>query len=263
MTRVAGRRRALRRLRPLLCVALALPALAALAKSPERMAFSAPVTVEADGRVQVGRIEGVQGKLDAVVREALEGLPYVRGRSRDGQPLASTVLTDGEIEFDREGDEYEVILVDFETQPRLLQWRPADFPVDRLRDKEEGFVSLVLHVAADGSVTGSEVLSSRHPDFTEAARAAAADWRFEPPGEALTVGAGFWFHGNWSYPRAPEIPCTVRARQAHLRGDDGCLRISETTADVVVWGSGGPYTEYVVRPPAPASIGGRRYVPED
>ena len=242
---------------------LVVPFAAAVAKVPERIAFSAPVTVAADGTVKVGEIQGAQGELAVVVRDALADLPYVPGKGLDGQSAASTVLVDGEIEFDREGDEYEVILVDFATQPRLLHWRPADFPVDRLRVEEEGTVSLVLQVAPDGRVTGSEVMSSRHPDFTEAAREAAAKWRFDPPGEALEVGAGFWFHGNWSYPRAPEIPCPVRARQAHLRGDDGCLRISETTGDVVIWGSGGPYTEYVIRPPAPPSIGGRRYVPED
>lgn len=242
-------------------LAVALPA-AASAKVKERMGFGATVTVSADGRVSVGEVEGVQGPLAGVVRDAVAGMDFVPGRV-GGAPVDSTVLVDGDVVLDPVDGEYDVILARFETQPRLRAWRPADFPVAELREREDGLVSLVLQVGADGKVTGSDVLSSDGNGFTEAARAAAADWRFEPAGVPFEVGAAFWFHGNWSYPRVPDVPCTVPARMAHLRGDDGCLRISETTGDIVIRGSGGPYTEVVVRTPAPPSAGGRRFLPAD
>lgn len=225
---------------------------------PERLPFSAPVTVEADGRASVGALEGVQGKVSGIVRDALSELPYVPGRL-EGRAVASTILVDGEVVFDPVGGEFDIVLARFESQPRLLEWRPAAFPASRLRARLDGEVSLILHVGTDGRVTHSDVVSSGHDDFTLAAREAVAGWRFEPAPAAFEVGAGFWFHGNWAYPELPEIPCPVRARLAHLRGDDGCLRISETTGDTVIIGSGGPYTPLVARTPAPPSAGGRRF----
>ncbi|HEU4813632.1 MAG TPA: energy transducer TonB [Xanthomonadaceae bacterium] len=233
-----------------------------LAKVPERQPFTAPVTVEADGLATVGEVEGVQGKVAGIIREALAELRYVPGHL-EGRPIASTVLVDGDVIFDPVAGAFDVVLARFQTQPRLLQWRPADFPASRRGAERDGAVSLVLQVAPDGQVARSDVASSTHEDFTRAAREAVAGWRFEPAPAAFEVGAAFWFHGNWAYPEVPEIPCPVPARLAHLRGDDGCLRISETTSDIVIHGSGGPYTPYIVRTPAPPSAGGRWFPPEE
>jgi TonB family protein len=54
------------------------------------------------------------------------------------------------------------------------------YPVQLLDAGVEGQVVLMARVAADGSVTGMEVVASAHPDLVTAATDAARQWRFEP-----------------------------------------------------------------------------------
>lgn len=253
----------------LLLAWLAAPA-ARAANLPERFAFSAPVTVAADGSVQVGAIEGFQGRLAEVVRAALEDVHFVPA-IRGAAPVASTILVDGEAVLVPTGDEFEIAIEGLETQPRLLKWRPADYTVGMVRQRESGAIALLLQVGADGRVQDSTVVHGEHEEMIETARLAVAEWQFQPPvdGQGFEVGAGFWFHGSWENPDLldlPDIPCSVQPQAAHLPGEDGCLRISETTvskgtrsgrASVSI-----PFVPHLVRTPAPPSAGGYRITRE-
>ena len=232
----------------------ALPA-AAADDPPRRMAFSAPVTVAADGRAEVGPVEGIQGPLADVVRTELARLPYIQA-NHGGEPIASTVLVDGDVVLVPAGDEFEVFIEGLETQPRLIDWRPADYTAPLLRSRQGGTIALVLQVGADGHVHGSTVAHGKNSHIIAAAREAVADWRFQPPveGQGFEVGAAFWFHGSWETPSLPDIPCTVPPQGAHLPDDDGCLRITETTGAVSVGRV--PHVPHLVRPPAPPSVSG-------
>lgn len=237
---------------------------------PERFAFSAPVTVAADGSVQPGTIEGIQGRLAEVVGAALEDASFIPA-SRDGAPVASTMLVDGEAVLVPVGDGFELAIEGLETQPRLLKWRPADYTMELVRERKSGAIALLLQVGADGRVQDSAVTYGSNKKMTRAARLAVADWQFQPPveGQGFEVGAAFWFHGSWDDPAflgLPDIPCNVQPQAAHLPGEDGCLRISEATvsrASRSELESGTvPAVPRLVRTPAPPSAGGHPFTRE-
>ena len=226
------------------------------ADTRDRWPFSAPVTVAADGSADLGDVEGVSGPLAEIVQAALAELPYVPA-TVEGVPVESTVLVDGVAALVPVGDQFEVVLEDVTTQPRLVAWRPADFPLPSLRARQGGVVTLVLRVDGNGRVTDTAVVDGTDSGLADAARTAVADWRFRPPieGRPFEVGATFWFHGNWEAPVVPESGCTLLPAAAHLPGDDGCLRVTETTGAAVRRG-GDPHVPHLVRPPAPPSAGG-------
>ena len=59
--------------------------------------------------------------------------------------------------------------------------RSPDYPVDAARRREEGVVTLAIHIAPNGAATGSDVVrSSGSPRLDKAARDAVAKWRFRP-----------------------------------------------------------------------------------
>lgn len=242
----------------LLAMLAALPS-AMAANVPERFAFSTAVTVAPDGSVQVGGIEGFQGRLSEIVHGALGKVQFIPA-TRGGVPVSSTVLLDGEAVLVPVGDDFEIAIEGLETQPRLLKWRPADYTRSMLEDRVSGAVALRLQVGADGRVLDSVVVQGEHETMIEAARLAVADWRFQPPvdGQDFEVGAGFWFHGSWEDPAIPDLPCSVPAQGAHLPGEDGCLRISETTGSVGGSGTYSPPVPRQIRTPAPPSAGGYR-----
>jgi len=250
----------------LLAMLAALPS-AMAASVPERFAFSAAVTVAADGSVQVGGIEGFQGRLSEVVHGALGKLDFIPA-TRGGVPVPSTVLVDGEAVLVPVGDDFEIAIEGLETQPRLLKWRPADYTPEMARERKSGAVALKLQVGADGRVQDSTVTHGSDTDMARAARLAVADWQFQPPveGHGFEVGAAFWFHGSWDDPAVlalPEIPCNLQPQGAHLAGEDGCLRISESTiakaSRAEVESGKLPVVPLMVRSPAPPSAGGYRY----
>lgn len=240
-----------------LLMLLASVPVAAAEEEDQRFRFAAPVTVGADGSVSVGEIEWVQGPLAEVVRAELGKFPYIPGRL-EGVAVDSQVLVDGVLLLHPVDGEFQVTLEDVETQPLLMHWRPVDYPVEMLRAGKDGVATLVLQVGPDGRVGDIEVVSRTNRGIARAARVAAINWRFAPTGTEFEVGATFWAHGNAEATDIPTVDCAVPAQLAHLPGDDGCMRISETTGvrvrrgDPVV-----PVLRYVAAPALPAATGER------
>lgn len=232
------------RLRVLLALALAVPLASPAAadgveaeSGARTIPFSVVVDVAADGSATAASPLGVTGKLAGIVRDQLAALPY-EPATRDGVPVPSTIMVDGDVVLVPDGDAFSIALEDLRSQPVLLDWRPAHFPRDPMRASRDGVVRLRLEVDADGRVVDAAVLEAT-PGFADEARAAARDWRFQPPveGEGFQVGATFWFHGNWPGPPRPEPACDLPPQGAHLAGGDGCMRISETTGTRVARGA--------------------------
>ncbi|HEU4813630.1 MAG TPA: TonB family protein [Xanthomonadaceae bacterium] len=230
---------------------------AATSEAPRRVPFTSVVTVMGDGRTNVQVPAGVHGRLAEVVSAHLAGLPYNRAM-RDGVPVSSTIMVDGDVVLIPAGDEFEIAFSDLRSQPLLLSWRPPDFPREALQAAEGGLVRATLAVDAEGNVAGVQVGSATDDAFERAVRAAVEAWRFQPPvaGEPFVVGADFWFHGNFDGPAAPADECTVAPQGAHLPGENGCLRPSETTGERHERGTARTPVVRTLRAPAPRAAGG-------
>lgn len=243
-------------MRALFFLAMFVVAPVASADEVERLPFAAPVAVAADGTVTVGDMEGIQGPLAEAVRGMLGKLPFVPGRL-EGVAVDSQVFVDGVVALHPVGDEFQPKLESVETHPLLQHWRPADYPFEMLRARKDGVATLVLQVGADGRIEDIEVVSRTHRDIAKAARAAAYHWRFAPQGAGFQVGATFWAHGNATESDIPAVDCPVPVQLAHLPGDDGCLRISETTGLGVRRGDPVVPVRHLLPSPAPRSASGQ------
>ena len=200
-------------------------------EAARQVSFNVPVTIEAGGRVILGEPQGVQGALAGVVREHLATIEVQPAR-HDGAPLTSRMELAGTVLLlPVDPDQFEVQLRNVTVRPVLLDWRPPDYPRERLRAGVDGTVEMAVRIGPDGRIVETRVLSSTHGDFTKAVTTVLKQWRFAPLGDAggLEVSVPFWFHGNWEPTVLKSFDCPRDPDASHVPGQDGCLGLVETT----------------------------------
>lgn len=209
----------------LLAVAAIAPALAGDAPDVQRGMFHAPITVKADGSVEIGEIDGAEGLVVAVIRRKLAALHYLPAQ-RDGVAVATKTRLSGAVMLKPVDGQYEVSITDVSLRPWLEKGAVPDYPANRCRADASGTVELMMRVGPDGQVLDTRTVSATHRDFDKAARSVVKKLRFYtlPAGEDWTEIAVpfFFFHENTKWVSTAPLQCDASGR-ARVEGEPGCL----------------------------------------
>jgi len=190
----------------------------------QRGVFHAPITVKADGSVEIGEIDGAEGPAVAVIRRKLASLHYLPAQ-RDGVALTTAAHLSGAVILTPVDGQYEVSIARVSLAPWLVKGAIADFPPDRCRADASGTVELMLRVGPDGRVLDMRTVSATHADFDKAARAAVKQWRFNslPERQDWTeIAAPFLFFASKRGIDMSPFQCAAGGR-ARVEGEPGCL----------------------------------------
>jgi TonB family protein len=203
--------------------------------------FTAPVTVAADGRAEIGTIEGVSGRLADAVRSRLVTRRFVPAQ-KDGVPVSSTSQLQGTVLLTpAQGDAYAVGLehVMLLQGPLALKLDPPSFPPQMYKERVSASVELALRVGSDGRVEEVRTINASHPEFDAAVRKAVRRWRFKPspasPAGGAWVTVPVWFHTGFGRqaPFPPQFKCEPDLSYARIEGQNGCMDMIVVTASRV------------------------------
>jgi len=200
------------------------PALAGYAPEAQRGTFNAPVTVKADGSIQIGEIDGAEGPVVAVIRRKLSALHYLPAQ-RDGVAVTTAGRLSGAVTLTPVDGQYEVSIANVSLAPWLVTGAPPDFPPDRCRAGTSGTVELMLRVGPDGRVIDTRTVSATHADFERAARSVLKQWRFKTLSEGqdwTEIAVPFLFFASKQGIEMSPFQCAADGR-ARVEGEPGCL----------------------------------------
>jgi len=195
------------------------------------------VTVSADGRAEIGEIQGISGALATAVRSQLQVRKFLPGQ-RNGVPVSGTARLSGEVLLTPAGsDDYVVRLEDvtLAARPRLLKAAAPLYPPAMFKEGTSATVEMALRIGTDGRVKEARTLSASHRQFEEAVRKALPAWRFEPGTSEVMVTLPVWFHtdfGRKPLP-TPQFKCVVDVALPRIEGQSGCIDRVEVQASRV------------------------------
>ncbi|WP_457096384.1 TonB family protein [Lysobacter sp. P5_B9] len=214
-------------------VVAALLASATVAAGDEQeryVAFSAHISVAADGRATIGELTGPTGALAQAIEARLAETRFAPAK-QDGAPVVADALVHGRaVLVPVNADEYEISLRGLTTRPAF---RSASVPIyapDRVRAGASGTVELLVHIDARGHVRDTTVVSSSHPSFTQSVLSASKPWHFGPQVGDISVVVPIIFR-NASFPRGnsakPKFECALDESRPNVVGDTGCTDFIE------------------------------------
>ena len=216
------------------CTLLFATAAGSTTELPRQLSFHGVADVGADGRIDVRRIEGVDGALAAAVRSQLEARRATPAQ-REGHAVATSSPFSGSVALTVRGEQTDVAVDRFALQPAAVKYAAISYPVESMRSERAGWVEVQFTLDGAGAPIGIEVVEASHPDFGKAVRNALPKWRFATdavePGRRLRVTATFQAHDNRA---TPAFACPLDTAYAHVDGQDGCADTVSVHGSVVV-----------------------------
>lgn len=216
----------------LLATSLASPFAFAGNDGAKALAFTARVSVAADGRAMVSDVVGPKGTLAQVVASRLAGIRFVPAK-RNGTPFAAEAPLHGRVVLTPVGtDDYDVSVRDVTTRPFWKSARPPDYPPDRIRAGGPGAVEIRVRVDVQGRVSEVVTVSSTHASFEQSVRRVATQWRFAPQPAETTVVVPVVFGEYPSRAAAdfkPSFLCVPDETRPNVEGDTGCAHRLEVS----------------------------------
>lgn len=236
MKSIAGHRLGL-----FVCLLSALPGVVCAAESastPLIGYFSAPVTVDAAGKMAVGDVSGVKGALSDAVRAKLVDLKVVPA-SRDGAAITAEMMAQGRAVLTPvDAENYSLTVEGLTLLPPASAGRvvPPRYPVEMYTRDREGNVEVELTIDPAGRIVDVRTVSSTDPAFTKAVTAALKQWEFNASeeGARFSVPVVFRIADKRRTPVQPKFECSLPPGQAHVVGQDGCLPLIEVVGSRVL-----------------------------
>lgn len=224
---------------PVLLVCIAMPVLAVRQLKIIRTAFSAQVTVAADGIPVVGDVSGMTGPGAQAVRSRLAARKYTPAHV-DGIAVAATTYMRGTaVLTPLDNDQYSIGLEDLSFAPAYQAVAELPYPAKMAVAHQTGTVELKLRIDRDGHATVLKTMSASSADFERAVRDMVPKLRFKPQalgGQLVDVEIDlpvwFWFYGKRPESR-PSFQCSGDEKLPRAEGDTGCLGMIEVVAQMV------------------------------
>lgn len=204
---------------------------------PRQLWVNAPITVDAEGRASIGKIDGAQGPLAQAAHEQLIKARYLPARRNGVAVASSTHLTATMVLTPVEGDKYSIGLGAITLAPLSMKIAPPSYPVEMVRRGRSGFVELRLRIGIDGKVTVLRTVAASDAAFEKVAVESVEHWLFVPqtvegvPTD-FEVSQSFWFSGESKRRRAefeglPTFLCDMNESSPRWEKQVGCLNRME------------------------------------
>lgn len=203
--------------------------------APLQAVFAAPVTVLDNGQIEAGDVSGVKGALAEAVRAQLRAIQAVPAKRGEVAVKAEMVVQGRAVLIPTDSGQYSLSLDALAILPPNAvadRAMPPRYPVEMFTRDQAGHVELEVRVDAAGRLNHMRTVSSSHPAFEKAVRAALGDWKFRPSSGIATFAVPVVF--RLEEQQRPSVPpkfeCVLPHGQAHIVGQSGCVPLIEVTA---------------------------------